>query len=162
MRPGARAPDYLGAQERSPGAISSGPNSLMESGRGPPFKEQQRGSESGAEADVDIEKPGRALSREISQGEIVEADLDRFIEGRSKTLEAENREHFEEAAWAESARRHNAAREAQLREAWCTYHQEQAGRHRAVLEALAAHHEARAAELELMNSEARGPGGDAA
>jgi hypothetical protein len=62
-------------------------------------------------------------------------------------LRRENQQHAEEQAWRKSTRKANAAREAELREQWCEYHQEQERRHRAVLEALASHHEQRAEEL---------------
>jgi len=59
----------------------------------------------------------------------------------------EEGERAEEEAWRESTRRANAVREAELKAAWCEFHQEQAERHRATLEALAAHHEQRAHQL---------------
>jgi hypothetical protein len=94
---------------------------------------------------------GKALSHDIVSGarsdEAAEAEIDRFISKRSKALKAENRERREEEAWAESTKKINAAREAELKAAWCEYHQEQGRRHRAVLEALATHHEQRAEEL---------------
>ena len=98
---------------------------------------------------MDVEKPvGAALSRDISRSRWdADAEIDRFIERRSKTLERENRERAEEAAWEESTRKANAAREAELREQWCSYHLDQAARHRATLAALASQHEQRAEEL---------------
>jgi hypothetical protein len=98
---------------------------------------------------VDVEPPvGAALSRDISRSdEAAEAEITRFIERRSVTLKRENQQQAEEAAWAESTRKANAAREAELKAAWCEYHQSQAERHRATLEALAVHHEQRAEEL---------------
>jgi hypothetical protein len=99
---------------------------------------------------MDVEKPvGAALNRDLSSGSNWDADaeLDRFIERRSKTLERENRERAEQAAWAESTRKANAAREAELKEEWSSWHRDQAARHRAVLEDLASHHEQRAQQL---------------
>jgi len=90
---------------------------------------------------------GKALNRDISKGEIVDADLDNFIERRDKMRRIEEGERREEEAWKESVRKANAAREAELREQWSSYHLDQAARHRAVLEALAPHHEQRAEEL---------------
>jgi hypothetical protein len=90
---------------------------------------------------------GKALNRDISSGEIVDADLSRLIERRHEQRVAEEGEREAEEAWQESVRKHNAARDAELRAAWCEYHQEQGRRHRAVLEALVAHHEQRAEAL---------------
>jgi hypothetical protein len=92
---------------------------------------------------VDVEQPGRALNRDLSSRspDAAEREIDRFIEHRSMKLKLEERDRAEEAAWAESKRKANAAREAELKAAWCEYHQSQAERHRATLEALAVHHE---------------------
>jgi uncharacterized protein YjaG (DUF416 family) len=96
-----------------------------------------------------LEPPvGAALSRDISRSNWdADAEIDRFIERRSRTLRRENQQQAEEAAWAESTRKANAAIEAELREQWSSWHLGQAARHRAVLEDLAAHHEQRAEEL---------------
>jgi hypothetical protein len=99
---------------------------------------------------VDVEKPvGAALSRDLSSGSRWDADaeIDRFIERQSVKLRRENQERREAEAWAESTRKANATREAELRAEWCEYHQEQGRRHRAVLEALVAHHEEKAEQL---------------
>jgi hypothetical protein len=52
-------------------------------------------------------------------------------------------------AWKESERKHAAARDAELRDAWCEYHREQAERHKAVLAALIEHHEEQAERYQL-------------
>lgn len=99
---------------------------------------------------MDVEPPvGAALSRDIASrsDEAAEAEITRFIERRSVTLKRENQQQAEEAAWAESTRKANALREAELREQWSSFHLDQAARHRATLEALAVHHEQRAEEL---------------
>jgi len=76
--------------------------------------------------------------------EAVDEDLVRLIERRSRR----DPDHDElEPSYAESVRRYNARRADEMRAAWCEYHLEQAARHRAVLEALIAHHETRAQEL---------------
>jgi hypothetical protein len=94
---------------------------------------------------------GKALSRDIASearsDEAAEAEIDRFIEKRSKALKAENRERREEEAWKESSEKANAAREAELREQWSSYHLDQAERHKAVLEDLVAHHKQQAQKL---------------
>src|SRR5829696_6209486 len=75
--------------------------------------------------------------------EAVDEDLVRLIERRSRR----DPDHDElEPSYAESVRRYNARRADEMRAAWCEYHLEQAARHRAVLEALIAHHETRAQE----------------
>ena len=97
---------------------------------------------------MDVEHlPGRFINRDISKGEVVEAELDAFISRHDKMRRIKEGERAEEEAWRESTRRANAVREAELKAAWCEFHQEQAERHRATLEALAAHHEQRAHQL---------------
>jgi len=78
------------------------------------------------------------------RGEIVEAELDRLIERRSaREPDPDEREEI----WMASVRAYNARRREEMRSAWREYHRGQAERHRAVLEALIASHEERAAEL---------------
>jgi hypothetical protein len=102
---------------------------------------------------VDVENlPGRFINRDISRGEVVDADLDLLIQRRHEKRVLDEGERAEEEAWRESTRRANAAREAELREQWSSYHLDQAERHKAVLEDLVAHHEQQAQKL----------GGDAA
>ena len=52
-----------------------------------------------------------------------------------------------EDLWQESVERYKAERDRQLRTEWTEYNRGQAARHRAVLKALIATHEARAAKL---------------
>jgi hypothetical protein len=107
---------------------------------------------------VDVEHlPGRFINRDISKGEVVDADLDRLIERRSRMRVLEEGERAEEEAWVESTKKANAAREAELREQWSSYHLDQAERLRNTLEQLIEHHEERAQELAELGS-----GGDAA
>jgi hypothetical protein len=97
---------------------------------------------------VDVEHlPGRFINRDISKGEVVDADLDRLIERRSRMRVLEEGERAEEEAWVESTKKTNAAREAELREQWSSYHLDQAERHKAVLEDLVAHHKQQAQKL---------------
>ena len=58
----------------------------------------------------------------------------------------------------QSVERYNAERDRQLRTEWAEYHQGQAARHRAVLKALIATHEARTAKL--MEDEPKGAEGE--
>jgi len=81
---------------------------------------------------------------DVAKGEAVERELDAMIERRSKHKKPEE----ESELWKEPMRRYNARRQEGLRSEWCEYHQGQATRHRAVLEALIARHEAEAARLE--------------
>jgi hypothetical protein len=92
---------------------------------------------------ADIQPVGTGLSRDISNGEAVEADLNRLIERRSRQRDADEQEEL----WRESVRRYNDRKQEQLRNEWCEYHQGQAARLRAVFEPLIAHHEERAAKL---------------
>ena len=84
---------------------------------------------------------------DISQGESVEHELNRLIEKRHNQRTAEERHKPSEEFWQESVERYKAERDRQLRTEWAEYHQGQAARHRAVLNALIATHEARAANL---------------
>jgi hypothetical protein len=103
---------------------------------------------------VDVENlPGRFINRDISRGEVVDADLDLLIQRRHEKRVLDEGERAEEEAWRESTRRANAAREAELREQWSSYHLDQAERHKAVLEDLVAHHEQQAQKLGGMQHE---------
>jgi hypothetical protein len=84
---------------------------------------------------------------DISRSEGVEHELNRLIERRHNQRAAEERHRPSEELWQESVERYNAERDRQLRTEWAEYHQGQAERHRAVLKALIATHEARAAKL---------------
>jgi hypothetical protein len=85
-----------------------------------------------------------APSVDVMRGEIVEAELDRLIERRSvKEPDPDEREEL----WKESVRAYMARRSEEMRAAWREYHQGQAARHRGVLEALIARHEAAAERL---------------
>ena len=84
---------------------------------------------------------------DISRSEAVEHELNRIIERRHDHRTAEVRHEPSEELWQESVERYNAERERQLRTEWTEYHRGQAARHRAVLKALIATHEARAAKL---------------
>ena len=81
---------------------------------------------------------------DLARSEAVKAGLAHLLEGRSsRELDFDERE----ALWRESVRSYNARRREEMRAAWCEYHQGQAARHRAVLEALIARHEDEAAKL---------------
>jgi len=90
---------------------------------------------------------GASLSRNLGSptapGEATEAELDRLIERRSRQKDPDE----ESELWRESVRRYNDRKQEQLRNEWCEYHQGQAERHRTVLVALIARHEAAAAQL---------------
>jgi hypothetical protein len=90
----------------------------------------------------------------ISRSEWVEHELNRLIEWRHDRRTAEERHKPSEELWQESVERYNAERDSQLRIEWAEYHQGQAARHRAVLKALIATHEAWAAKL--MEDEPKG------
>jgi hypothetical protein len=99
---------------------------------------------------------GQVLSRDITRGAQVDGELDAFIERRHKERVKAEGERAQEEAWRESERKHNAARDAELRDAWCSYHQEQAARHRAILVSLIEHHEEQAERYQLPHARLRG------
>ena len=84
---------------------------------------------------------------DISRSEGVEHELNRLIERRHDQRTSEERHKPSEELWQESVERYNAERDRQLRTEWAEYHQGQAARHRAVLTALIATHEAQAEKL---------------
>ena len=84
---------------------------------------------------------------DVSRSEGFEHDLNRLIERRHDLRTAEVWHKPSGELWQESVERYNAERDRQLRTEWAEYHQGQAARHRAVLKALIATHEARAAKL---------------
>jgi hypothetical protein len=84
---------------------------------------------------------------DVSRSEWVEHELNRLIERRHDQRRSEERRMPSEELWQESVERYNAERDRQLRTEWTEYHRGQAERHRAVLKALIATHEARAAKL---------------
>ncbi len=81
---------------------------------------------------------------DIAHGETVEAELVRMIEKRARR---EPNIDAQEELWKASVHRYNAAREAERRAAWATYHQGQALRLRRGMAALVEHHENRARQL---------------
>ena len=79
---------------------------------------------------------------DVAHGEMVEAELDAFIERRSRKGDADPDER--EELWQKSVRAYTTRRREEMRAAWCEYHQGQAERLRADLEALIASHEEKA------------------
>ena len=61
--------------------------------------------------------------RDISRGEMVEGELDRLIERRSRQVDPDE----EHELWQESVRRYNARRREENRLAWCDYFSHLAG-----------------------------------
>jgi hypothetical protein len=62
---------------------------------------------------IDERPVGAALNRDISRGEVVDADLDKLISRRHDARVAEEGERDLEEAWCESERRAEAARKAE-------------------------------------------------
>jgi hypothetical protein len=79
---------------------------------------------------------------DVAHGEMVEEQLDAMIQRRAREGDLDPDE--QEERWKASVRRYNARRQEEMRVAWCEYHQGQAARHRAVLEALITTHEEQA------------------
>jgi hypothetical protein len=83
---------------------------------------------------------------DVTHGEMVEAKLNRLIEKcSSRETDPDERDEL----WAASVAAYNARRREENRLAWCEYHRGQAERHRTILEALIADHEAQAEKYEL-------------
>jgi hypothetical protein len=74
---------------------------------------------------VDMAHPGRAISRDISRGEAVEAEIDSFITKRHNDRAASGKgERLAEEAWKASERREQARRrveEEHARLAWAKH-----------------------------------------
>jgi hypothetical protein len=83
---------------------------------------------------------------DVARADTVNAELERLISRRASQDRPDPDE--QSALWKASVRAHNARRREELRAAWCEYHQRQAERHRAILEALIAEHEAKARKLQ--------------
>jgi hypothetical protein len=82
---------------------------------------------------------------DVAQGERAEADLNAFIERRSRKGEVDRDE--KEELWKASVRAYNDKRLQMARLEWHAFHCGQAERHRATLRALIEHHEQQAAKL---------------
>ena len=85
---------------------------------------------------------------DVSRAESVERELDRLIEKRHDQRAPEEGHRPSEELWQGSVERYNSERERKLRAAWCSYHWDQAARHRRTLEALITRHEEAAAKLQ--------------
>jgi hypothetical protein len=92
---------------------------------------------------------------DVARADTVDVELDRLISKRASQDRRPDPDEQEEI-WKESVRAYTARRREEMRAAWCEYHQGQAARHRAVLEALIARHEERARRL--LADEDRGEG----
>ena len=80
---------------------------------------------------------------DIARGEMVEGELDRLIERRSRQKDLDQ----ESELWRESAKRYEEKRQQVARLEWCAFHRGQAERHRATLQALIELHEGEAAKF---------------
>ncbi len=76
----------------------------------------------------------------------VDAELDRLISRRASQDCRPDPDELE-PGYVESVRRFNARRREENRQAWAAFHEGQAERHRAILEAMISYHERRATEL---------------
>jgi hypothetical protein len=80
---------------------------------------------------------------DVARADTVDAELDRLISKRASQDRRPDPDEQHEL-WMASVRTYNASRHEEMRAAWREYHQVQAARHRAVLEALIASHEEQA------------------
>jgi hypothetical protein len=87
-------------------------------------------------------------------GEAVERELDAFISKRHEQRVQTEGERLALKMWQESERKYAERRREANRQAWTSFHEEQAERHRRTLAGLIAHHEEQAAKL--IDSEPKG------
>jgi hypothetical protein len=92
-------------------------------------------------------QPGRGIGCDIGRGEAVEHELDAFISKRHEQRVKSEGERQAEEAWKESVRRYEALRREENRQAWASFHETQAERHRRTLAGLIAGHEEKARKL---------------
>ncbi len=85
---------------------------------------------------------------DVARADTVDRDLDRLLSTRASEDTTPDPTVLE-ASYVESVRLFNARRRDLNRLAWLEYHQDQARRHRCVLEALVARHEREAERLRL-------------
>ncbi len=91
---------------------------------------------------------------DVARADTVDAELDRLISRRASQDTRPDPTTLE-PGYVESVRRFNARVRAENRAAWHQYHRGQAERHRAVLEALIARHEAMAERLKTTDGRKR-------
>jgi hypothetical protein len=84
---------------------------------------------------------------DITQGEMAEKQLDILITRRHDRRVADEGERPALEMWQESERRYHEHRREANRQAWASFHEDQAERHRRTLQDLVAHHETQAAKL---------------
>ncbi len=84
---------------------------------------------------------------DIARSEQVESELDAMIPRRDTHRRQTEGERLTEELYEPSVRAWRERQEAENREVWRAFHEGQAARHRAVLEALIARHETEAARL---------------
>jgi hypothetical protein len=84
------------------------------------------------------------LARDTRGAGAAESSIETFITRRDARRRETEGERQAEELWRASERRHAERRREENRAAWANYHAAQAARHRAVLEDLIGHHEARA------------------
>ncbi len=96
---------------------------------------------------------------DIARSEQVESELDAMIRRRDTHRRQTEGERLTEELYEPSVRAWRERQEAENREAWRAFHEGQAARHRATLEALATYHEREAAKLRLEGLVVDGEGG---
>jgi hypothetical protein len=83
---------------------------------------------------------------DVARRDMVEVELNRLMEKwSSQEIDPEERDEL----WKASVAAYNARIREENRLAWCEYHRDQAERHRGILEALIAEHQAQAEKYEL-------------
>ena len=90
-----------------------------------------------------VDKKHEMSVMDVARGEMVEAELGRLIERRSRQKDPDE----ESELWKASVRAYEEKRRQMARLEWHAFHCGQAERHRATLRALIEHHEGQAAKL---------------
>ena len=96
---------------------------------------------------------------DIARSEQVESELDAMIRRRDTHRRQTEGERLIEELYEPSVRAWRERQEAENREAWRAFHEGQAARHRATLQALATYHECEAAKLQPEVAVVDGEGG---
>jgi hypothetical protein len=83
---------------------------------------------------------------DVARADAVDAELERLVSKRALRDRRPNPDELE-PSYMEGVNRYNARKREENRQAWASFHEGQAERHRRTLEDLISHHETQAARL---------------